>query len=110
MRVVTRALSMASMVSARPGPVPGGGGNCAHARGNRATNTAAAKMIGAHLATKLVLFLAFIVRPRSDGHRKASLAGSATAPKKLRDPRQSQITPTKPLFRFERKAKSSPRW
>src|SRR5271165_2211487 len=29
MRVVTRALSMASMVSARPGPVPGAGGNCA---------------------------------------------------------------------------------
>src|SRR6266436_1566782 len=28
-RVVTRAASMASMVSGRPGPVPGGGGNCA---------------------------------------------------------------------------------
>jgi hypothetical protein len=36
MRVVTRALSMASMVSGRPGPVPGAGGNCANANGEEA--------------------------------------------------------------------------
>src|SRR5271163_962482 len=33
MRVVTAALSMASTVSAKPGPVPGAGGNCAAPRG-----------------------------------------------------------------------------
>src|SRR5579859_244545 len=31
MRVVTRALSMASIVSGRPGPVPGAGANCGEA-------------------------------------------------------------------------------
>jgi len=31
MRVVTRACSMASIVSGKPGPVPGAGGNCPHA-------------------------------------------------------------------------------
>src|SRR5580704_1835106 len=31
MRVVTGALSMASIVSGRPGPVPGAGGNCGDA-------------------------------------------------------------------------------
>src|ERR1700744_2563103 len=32
MRVVTAALSIASIVSGRPGPVPGAGGNCARAK------------------------------------------------------------------------------
>jgi len=37
MRVVTRALSMASIVSGRPGPVPGAGGNWAAAGGRRSS-------------------------------------------------------------------------
>jgi hypothetical protein len=35
MRVVTRALSMASTVSGNPGPVPGAGANCAKVTGSK---------------------------------------------------------------------------
>src|SRR6266852_1460529 len=52
MRVVTRALSMASTVSASPGPVPGAGGNCAATGVERAAAVPPMKMTNAKRVKK----------------------------------------------------------
>ena len=59
MRVVTRALSIASIVSGSPGPVPGEGGNWAPARGAAPPNNIAKETNTARRITNAGTFFLF---------------------------------------------------
>src|SRR5215831_1039928 len=59
MRVVTRAASMASMVSASPGPVPGAAGNCAWQESGRsaANRTVVVRRMRVKKPPNIMLFM-----------------------------------------------------